>query len=182
MIKPWKQLSHSVPFKNPYWEYHLDKVKLPDGREGEYHFAVNRNAISVFVQLEDGRFVMLREYRYTVGKVSLSHVQGGIEEGETPEACARREIVEEVGYEAGEMIHLGKFATAPAFASEEVDVYLARNIKEVGKKKLDHELEFTETVVMSEAEIDAAIASGEIWDGQVLAPWTLLKQYLQKTR
>jgi ADP-ribose pyrophosphatase len=159
----------------------MDRFQTNEGREGDYHYMTNNNAVAVIAQLGDDQFVMLREYRFVFDRVSLSCVMGGIEPGETAEASARREIVEEIGYEAGDMIRLGQHASAPAFSSEVVDIFLARNLREVGKPD-DGGLEETEVVVMTAEQIEDAIASGEIWDGQVVTPWHVARRYLAKER
>ncbi len=176
MIKKWKKISSEERDRNPHWTYRVDRFRTVDGKEGEYYYHTNNNAITVFPQLEDGRFVMLREYRYLFDRVSLGHVQGRIEPQEMPEDAAHRELAEEVGYKAKELIYLGTTMTAPAFSTETVHIYLARGLSQTEKNT--DEFETTEVVVMSKDEIEAAIQSREIWDKQVISDWHLVKQHL----
>lgn len=177
-MKNWETLTSETLINNPFWAYRKDRFKTDSGFEGEYHIVDKREAIDTFVQLGDGGFVMQREYRYVFDRVSLAHVQGGIEDGETPEVCARREIQEELGYQAGTLIPLGWFASAPAFCTEACHAFLARDLTPCTRD--DNPLEPSEVVIMTADEIDTAMDSGEIWDSQVMAIWHLVKRYLQK--
>lgn len=178
MIKKWETLSTQPVNENPWGGYYHNRFRTADGVEGDYYYHANLNAIDVFPMLDDGRFVMLREYRYLFDKVSLSNVQGGIEKGEKPEETARRETEEESGYRPGKMIKVGEFASAPAFSKELCYVYIATNLEKTETKPEDRE--YTEPVKMTADEIDDAIRSGEIWDSQVMATWNMVKLYLEK--
>lgn len=178
MIKKWKRLSSEPIIENQWGGYYHDRFQTSEGFEGDYYYHANGDAIDAFAMLPDGRFVMLREYRFLFDKISLSNVQGSIEEGEDPECSAARETEEEVGYKPGNMIKVGEFATAPAFSKETCHVYIATDLV---KTEVKHEArEHTEPVIMTAAEIDEAICSGEIWDSQVMATWNMVKLWLEK--
>ena len=80
----WKTVSSEQVDQNPFWSHWRDFFRTPRGREGEYHYTTHRDAVGVIGQLDDGRFVMIVEYRYLFDKLSLAMAQGGREEGETP--------------------------------------------------------------------------------------------------
>ncbi len=172
----WQTLSQEKIDENPFWQHWKNRFRTGAGREGDYHYHTNQNAVAGFARLEDGRFVMEREYRYLFNKISVSHIQGSKEKGEEPEAAFRRELEEEVGYRAGRVTHLARTATAPAFSKEEVDVYLAEDLEHVGVK-LDGNEEI-EVVFMTAQEIDDAIRRGDVWDGNVIGDWQLVKLHL----
>lgn len=179
MVRPWKLFSKELIAKNPWWSTMHARFEMPDGRPGEYYYVAQNLCINVFVQDADGRFIMMREYRLVLDRVSLSHVQGGVEAGETAEEAAQREMLEEVGYEADTLIKLSTLATVPAFSDEQVILFFAPSAREVGKR-VHGETEETEVVKMTAEEIDAAIQSGDIWDSQVVAHWYFVKQYLER--
>lgn len=176
----WKTIKTEVIEQNEHLRLLVDDFEM-DGRAGKYWYHVNAygdEAVSVFVQKDDETFVMIREYRYLFDRMSVTHAQGSIEKGETAEQAARREAREETGYEPGELIDLGWFASVPAFSKEKTRVFLAQDVKKVGQKLDD--MEQIEVIEMTALEIDRAILEGTIWDGQAIACWYRVKQYLSR--
>jgi len=174
----WKTLKTETLEANAYLRFLADDFEA-DGRPGKYFYHANafgEEAVNVFIQKEDGMFVMIREYRYLFARDSLTHAQGSIEQHETAEQAARREAREEAGYDVGELLDLGWFASAPAFSKERARVFLGTQAKQVGQK-LDA-MEQIEVVEMTAAHIDEAIANGTMWDGQAIACWYKVKAFL----
>ena len=180
MIPKWKITKTETLNENPHGGYYVHRFEVEGGEKGDYYFHKNNNAVSAFVMKEDGVFVMLHEYRLLFDRMTLSQVQGGIDKGEVSEEAIAREIIEEVGYKANVITKIGEIASVPAFSTEMVHAYLAEDLEP--KEKHSGPFEYTEPVEMTTDEIDAAIASGEIWDGNVIAPWYLVKQYLEKRK
>ena len=174
MIESWQTLSEEIPDSNPWWSHVLRRFRTPDGSEGEYHFVHNDGAVLIVARDDDGRFVMINEYRYVQDRMSLSVAAGGIEPGESPEESALRELVEETGYEAGTIVKIGEIAAAPAFADENMHIFFATDLKKVG----DHDGEVSEVVSMSASEIDDAVRDGRIWDSHAIAAWFMVKLHL----
>lgn len=174
----WKTLKTDTIEANEHLRLLVDDFEV-DGRAGKYWYHVNAygdEAVSVFVQKDDGTFVMIREYRYLFDRMSVTHAQGSIEQGETAKEAARREAREETGFEPDQLIDLGWFASVPAFSKEKTRIFLARNVKKVGQKLDD--MEQIEVVEMTADEIDRAIDDGTIWDGQAIACWYRVKTHL----
>ena len=92
--------------------------------------------------LPDGRIVLVKQYRYAAGRKLLEIPAGTLEPGEQPLECARRELREETGYEAGEMVNLLSCFMAPGYSSEAIHFFVARGLREVGKDlEPDEEIE-----------------------------------------
>ncbi len=174
MNESWQTISEEIIDSNPWWSHIMRRFRTGEGREGEYHFMHNNSAVNVFAQLDNGQFVMIREYRYVLDKMSVATCQGGIELGESPDQTADRELQEETGYEAGTLVKIGECAAAPAFADEILHVFLATDLKKIG----EHDQEVSEVFLMTADEIDSAIRAGEIWDSHVIASWYLAKLHL----
>jgi ADP-ribose pyrophosphatase len=174
MPHSWQTLSEEEIDRNPWWIHMVRLFRTPAGREGAYHFTRHPGAASVFAQGDDGRFVMVREYRYLFDRLSVTQPMGGVEPGETPERTAARELREETGYEAATMVRLAGIATAPSFSQEVSTVFYATGIKKVG----EHDDEIAEVVHLTPEEIDDAIRRGEIWDSNAVSGWCLVRLHL----
>jgi ADP-ribose pyrophosphatase len=112
--------------------------------------------------LDDGRVVLIRQYRPIVGAVIWEVPAGTIEDGESPEACARRELVEEAGYEAGRLEPLGEALADPGLTDERIFLFVARDLRPVARG-LDAD-EHIEVEVASLAEAYRMADAGEILD------------------
>jgi ADP-ribose pyrophosphatase len=96
----------------PIAEIAVEAIELPDGREiAEYYSIRMADFVLVFAEAEDGRILVLRQYKHGVKRVCLGFPGGALEEGETPFEAARRELLEETGYEAGAWRELGGYVT-----------------------------------------------------------------------
>lgn len=119
----------------------------------------------------DGRLVLVRNYRVTLASWLLEFCAGGIAEGESAAAAARRELAEETGYRA-EILHpLGAFVTTPGFSDELMQVFLATDVAP-GTPRLEPD-ERIETVSMTPEAVAGAIRNGEIRDGKTIAAFHL---------
>jgi ADP-ribose pyrophosphatase len=154
-----------------------DTVGLPSGTQATREYIVHPGAVMVVPILDDGRLVMERQFRHPMGRVMLEFPAGKIDPGEPPFACAVRELAEETGYRAREWAHAGVLHNAIAYSTEGIEIWFARGL-EPGAPRLDAE-EFLETVLHSEAEIDALAARGEITDAKTLIGLLWLQKWQQ---
>lgn len=146
----------------------IDTVRFPDGSVGELEMIRHPGASAVLpilgsVDEPDPEVVLIRQYRYATGGY-LYEVPAGIplEEGESWEACARRELEEETGYRAGNLRPLTAIYTTPGFTDEVIHLYVATDLTE-GVAALDHD-EFVEVVRRPFSEVLEMIRTGEIVD------------------
>ncbi|MFA4845997.1 MAG: NUDIX hydrolase [Patescibacteria group bacterium] len=175
----WKTLKTTLIEGNPSLRFYVDEFETDTGKRGKYYYHVNGYTdgfVSVFVQTDNNTFIMTDEYRYLFDRQSLGNPAGGIEQNESIEEAARREAMEECGYQLGELIPLGWIASANAISKERMHLFLGRNPVRVGQK-LDEVEEIT-VREMTAAQIDEAIASGEIWDGTTISGWCRVKSFL----
>src|SRR5215467_14256738 len=102
---------------------------LPDGRAVALD-AVRVPSVAYIVPLlDDGRVVLIRQYRPIVGAEIWELPAGTIEAGEAPDACARRELVEEAGYEAGRLDPLGEALADPGLTDGRIFLFVARELR-----------------------------------------------------
>ncbi len=145
-----------------FLQVHRDDVRLPDGSTTTREYIQHPGAVAVIPILDDGRVVLVRQYRYPVGKVLLEFPAGKLEVGEATLACAQRELAEETGYTASEWAFAGEIHNAAAYSTESIWLWFARGLV-AGVQKLD-DGEFVEVARLTEAELDALAMRGELPD------------------
>jgi len=148
--------------RGSFLEVHRDDVRLPDGSTATREYIQHPGAVAVIPVLDDGRLVLVRQYRYPVAKVLLEFPAGKLEVGERTLACAQRELAEETGYTATEWAYAGEIHNAAAYSTESIWLWFARGLVP-GAQKLDAG-EFVEVVRLTEAELDTLAQRGELPD------------------
>jgi ADP-ribose pyrophosphatase len=172
-LKPWKTLSRTVRFKNPWWSYGYDEVEVPSGRKGEYHYVHSFGSACVVPLMENGSVLLVKQFRYLGMRESLEFPCGAVKEGATHDSTAWHELAEETGYSAITLLEAGSFNPYNGVTDEICKVYLARDLRHVGATPDDTE-EF-ELQHLTVAEVDRQIRDGEIWDGMSIAAWHLIR-------
>jgi len=173
-----EKISSEVVHKNPWWMYKRDSFKQ-DGKLREYYYLQTFGSAMVVPVLDDGRLLLVRQYRYLEDKFSIEFPCGGIAENETPFDAATREMMEETGFQSTDLIKIGTFAPCNGMLKEMTHVFLANELTEVAKPQSD-EFEVTEVLFRRVDEFENMIKQGEIWDGQVLAAWAIARDLLLK--
>ena len=159
----WKVLRRETLFADlPHLELASEYVELPEGRVvGPYYQINSRPSCAIVASTEGGLFVMLRQYKHGARKVCLTFPGGRMEVGETMLATARRELLEETGFEALNWRSLGRF---PIHANQHVGETELFRCELARKTSLPHpgDLEDMAVELLSEEAARAALASGEI--------------------
>jgi ADP-ribose pyrophosphatase len=140
------------------------KVRLPDGGSTEREIVEHPEVVAVIPRLDDGRIVMVRQYRKAAERVLLEVPAGGIDAGETAAEAVRREMLEETGYKVGSIRHLTSFYTSPGFTTELMHLYEATDL-EAGEAT--EETDRIEVVLLTPDEATAQLA-GTVPDAKTL--------------
>lgn len=139
-----------------------DRVQLPDGGVATREYVRHPGAVAVVPIRDDGRLVLVRQYRHPVGRVLLEWPAGKIDPGEDVLACAARELREETGYTARLWARAGVFHNACAYSDEGIEIWLARGLCE-GAASLDAG-EFVEVALHDPADLQSLVMAGAITD------------------
>jgi ADP-ribose pyrophosphatase len=171
----WKRLGGGRVFENPYYGIEKDRVRHPMGHELEYYVIRPwRPAAGVVPVADDGRILMVRQFRYTTGVLSWEIPAGGVNEGEDLAAAAGREMWEETGWAADEITPLYRYHPSQGSSSQVFNLFVGRKLRKVGEfdRREIHSVEFVER-----AAVEGMIGRNEIVDGLTL---TALLMYLRR--
>jgi ADP-ribose pyrophosphatase len=175
MLKKWIKISSQEKFSNPFWSYKLDVCQIPNGKSYEYHYVHTGGSVFIIPVYDDGKILMVNQYRYLIDRFSLEFPGGGVKEGETPLDIARKELIEETGYD-GTLQEVGHFIPYNGVSDETCYVFIARDLKPSALETKDEQEEF-ESLLLSVEELEKKIAKNEISDGMTLASWMLARKY-----
>ncbi len=128
----WRVVDSKIVIETPHLRLRCDDVELPGGkRVAPYYVRESRGFTIVFAVTRDERVVLVRQYKHGIGRYVLELPAGGIDLGETPAACARRELAEETGYvgDPPELEALGTYVFDPTSSTTVYHLYLARNAR-----------------------------------------------------
>ena len=106
----------------------VDDVRLPSGRIVTREVVEHPGAAAIVALTGDAQVVMVRQYRKAAESVLLEIPAGTLEPGESPLACAHRELAEEAGLRAGSMTHLVTFCPSPGILTEIITIFVARDL------------------------------------------------------
>ena len=153
----------------------VDRVRLPNGNEALREVVRHRGAVVVLPLLEDGRIVLVRQYRYPTGEVVLELPAGKLDrEDESPVDCALRELEEETGWRASDTSDLGWFYTTPGFSDEVLHAFFATGLEPASEHIPDPD-ETIEIVTITVDEALNACLDGGIRDAKTLAALLLAR-------
>ena len=124
-----KKISSEAVFDGVLLHVRKDNVELPNGHESVREWTEHPGASAVIPLLPDNQIILVRQFRYAVGKVTLEVPAGKLDKvGEDPLECAKRELSEETGYTAGKIWKLTTIATTVGFSNEYIHLYAASDL------------------------------------------------------
>ncbi len=161
-----KLLSTEQIYSGKVLKLNLDTVALPNGRTTELEIIRHPGASAVVPLKEDGKVILIRQFRYAAGGFIYEIPAGKLDPQEDPQDCAARELEEEIGFRAAHLELLTSIWTAPGFTDEVIHIYKGTSL-EVGKQNLDQD-EVLEIVEWSLDEALARIQDGTIRDAKTI--------------
>jgi ADP-ribose pyrophosphatase len=160
-------LERETIFEGKVVRLYLDRVRLPNGKEAEREVVLHRGAVGMVAVDSEDHVFLVRQYRHAPAEDLVEIPAGKLDGGEEPLACAQRELMEEIGYSAGEWVKLATFYTSPGFSDEVLHLYLARSLQPA--KADPDEDEFLEVLRVPLHEALSMVSTGEIRDSKTVA-------------
>ncbi len=171
----WEEVSCEHIVNDEWIDFRKSRYRFPDGREFEPYYSYSRRDYVVIVATdEEGNYICVRQYRHGIKRVTTEFCAGGIERTDGKEygnrqdaeatedalAAAKRELMEETGYESDDWKFLLTVPSNATMADNYAYIYVAKNCRKVSGQNLD-ETEVLNVHLYTRAQIDEMIASGE---------------------
>jgi ADP-ribose pyrophosphatase len=153
----------------------VDAVRLPSGRETTREIVEHEDCVAIVAVDGEDNVLLVSQFRKPVEKELLEIPAGGIEPGEEPEDCVRRELREETGFLPQRMERLGGFYSSPGYGTEYLHLYLATDL--VSSPLQAEDSESIRLVRVPLSEIIGLITSGSICDAKSIAGLLVFLEY-----
>ena len=166
-MEEYKRLGRELIAKGAIIDYYQDTMLIPNGNVAKWDLIDHKGAAAVVAVREDGKILMVRQYRNALERETLEIPAGGLNGRDEPtDRAAMRELEEETGYVCGGVELLTAIYTTVAFCNEKIDIYLARGLKP-GKQHLDDD-EYLNVEVYALEELKQMIFDGKIQDSKTI--------------
>lgn len=176
-VKDWPLLDSEELGDYRVFRLRQDTRRSPrTGRKHNFFVLETGDWINVVPVTPDNRIVLIRQFRHGIAEVTLEIPGGMVDGDESPLETARRELLEETGYEAEELLHIGTVLPNPAILNNHCHTFLARNARYVRAPALDGS-EDIQVDVVDAAEVPGLIASGQISHALVVAAFYFYGQF-----
>ena len=142
----------------------LEKHAMPDGRQSNFEIIRHPGGAAVLPVLPDGQVLLIKQFRPAIGVMVYEIPAGRLEPNESPQECAGRELIEEVGYSASQITPLGGFWSTVGFCDEFIHLFLGQGLT-VAEQALEPD-EVIELCPMSLDEALHKVKCGKILDGK----------------
>ncbi len=167
-MKEFKRVGREVVYKGAILDFCKDDIITPKGNNVKWDFLQHKGAAAVIPVMEDGRIIMVRQWRNAIDRFSLEIPAGGKDGADEPTLqCAARELEEETGYKSDYIQFLHTLVPAIAYSGEKIDVYVAFDLKKT-HQHLDPD-EDIELEIYTVEELIERIINNEINDAKTVS-------------
>lgn len=166
--KKFKLVSEKKVLQSRVFSVHDEQWNAPDGSSFQRHTVRHPGAVAVVPLDADGNVLLIKQFRPALQDFLLEIPAGTLEVGEAPLACAKRELIEEVGFAAKKWKKLGAIALAPGYCNEIIHLFVAWDLKPAQAEQ-DEDEHIEKPEKFSPEELRAAMASGKIRDAKTLS-------------
>ncbi len=175
-----KTLSSQLIYDGRAVSLRVDTVRMPSGRETTREIVEHSDCVAIIAIDDEDNVLLVEQFRKAVEKKLLEIPAGGIEPGEEPADCVRRELREETGFLPQRVERLGGFYSAPGYSTEYLHLYLATEL--VSSPLQAEDSESIRLVRVRLSEVPGLIASGEICDAKSIAGLLVFLEYQKSAK
>lgn len=177
-MEEFKRLNRELVYKGSIINFYKDTIQVPNGNIVKWDFIKHNGAAAIVPVNDDGKILMVRQYRNALDLFTLEIPAGGLNGSDEPtKAAAIRELEEETGFSTKDAELLISIRTSVAFCDEKIDIYVTTELTQ-SKQNLDED-EFIDVEAFSVDELEQMIYSGIIQDAKtVTAILTYKNKYL----
>ncbi len=168
-MEEFKRLSRDLVYRGTIIDYYKDTVQVPNGNVVKWDFIGHKGAAAVVAVRDDGKLLMVRQYRNALDRYTLEIPAGGLEGPDEPTiVAAERELEEETGYKTQSPLEpLITIRTTVAFCNEKIDIYVAKNLVK-SQQNLDED-EYINVEAWDVNDLIAQIYEGVIEDSKTIS-------------
>jgi len=165
-IKKERRTDRKIIYEGNILKLYRDEVEFPNHHKSAREVVEHSGGVSVLAENEEGKVLLIKQYRYPVDEVIYEIPAGKLEANEDAAGCASRELREETGYTAEKFSKLFEFFPTPGYSTETIYIYQAENLKFVGREL--EEGEYIEVVPKTKVELKELLQAGKIKDSKTL--------------
>lgn len=166
--------NEEVIYRGRVFDFLSEKVTLPNNVITELETIRHPGAAAILPFIDKDRLLLIRQYRYCAGGYIWEIPAGTLEQGETPETCAKRELEEETGYLARQWKKLGVITPVPAYSDEKIHLFVAENLSQTINNLDEDEIIDVHPTRMDEAV--QMILEGKIQDAKTISAILMAQQ------
>jgi ADP-ribose pyrophosphatase len=159
-------LSHQEVYQGKIVNLYVDTLQYSSGRKAIREVVVHPGGVAAVPILDDGRIILVRQFRYPLGKYILELPAGKLDSNQSPLDTIKRELEEEIGHQAGSLSYECGFYSTPGVCNEVIHLFIARSLTPISQR-----LEEGEHITVEAYSLDEClrkIGTGEIADGKTI--------------
>lgn len=170
----WTNLNSRLSYDAGLFRLMTSRRRSSKGREASFISVDSPDWVTVIPDLSDEvkrrRFLMVRQFRHGTQRVGLEFPAGAVDPGESARQAASRELLEETGYEAANLVELGSVSPNPAFMANTTHTYLARGLTKIDGQNLD-ENEILDVRILYETELERFVGLAPFDSAITIQAW-----------
>ncbi len=159
-------LEHKEVYRGKIVTLNVDTIRQASGRTTIREVVLHPGGVAAIPILDDGRLILIRQFRYPIGRFILEIPAGKLDSGQSPKDTIARELIEETGYCAGSLTHECIFYTTPGISDESIHLFIARDLTQSAQRLEEGEHITVEAYTLEECM--KKIETGEISDGKTI--------------